>query len=603
MRTMRCLLALFLFCLLSLSARPALAAQDAADDSVTITILGSSDVHGRFLPWDYAGDTEDLSGSFAQISTVVKEIRAKNPNTILLDCGDTIQDNSVEQFNTAPLSPMVAAMNAMKYDAWEMGNHEFNFGLAALAHVTRPFRGALLCGNVYNKDGNHYLPASVILERAGVRIGIIGMDTPMIAEFEKASGNLASLDVRNPRGETAREIAALQGKTDALIGLFHMGVENENGIADTGVRDIVNACPALDAVIAGHMHQNIPSETINGVLISEPYRYGRALTRIDLRFAKKDGRYLLVEKTATTIPMKGVRPDPAMETLLAPFHAKARAFANETIGNVVGDDMVPADTLPGVSIVQLRDTPLTSFFNKVQLHYSGADVVSVIISRNDPHLDKGPIRRKDIAYNYEYSGGETTVYEITGRDLKDYMEWSAGYFNQMKEGDVTPSYDPVRRASKYSTNDIFGGVSYEVDLREPKGRRIKNLVLTKTEKPIGDRDKIRIGMNAYRMNQLLAKGGIFEGRTIPAVWSSIDAFGEDGGTIRNMAIRYIKDVCHGTVSVTPANAWRTTGYDESSPDFQEAVRRLKDGTLRLNNSADGKSTNIASITKDELLPQ
>ncbi len=601
MRFSTALKAAILACFVACTAGTALAAP--AEDSVTVTILGSSDVHGHFLPWDYASDTEDLSGSFAQISTVVKEIRQENPNTILLDCGDTIQDNSVEQFNGAPVHPMVAAMNAMGYDAWEMGNHEFNFGLPVLAHVTAPFKGTLLCGNVYHRDGSRYLPASTLVTRAGIHIGIIGMDTPMIAEFERDSGNLKDMDVRNPRLEVIQEIQNLQGKADVLIGLFHMGLPNENNIADTGVKDIAMACPELSVIIAGHMHQNIPSETVNGVLISEPGRYGRALTRIDLVFSKKDGRYILQEKKATTIPMAGVRPDLELEKLLAPYHAKARAAANEEIGTVVGGNMVPENELPGVSPVQLHDTPLTSFFNDVQLHYSNADVVSIIISRDNPRLDAGPIRRKDIAFNYEYTGGETTVYEVAGRDLKAYMEWAADYFNQMKEGDVTPSYNPVRRASKYSTNDIFGGVSYSIDLREPSGQRIKNLTLKKTGAPIKDSDIIRLGMNSYRMNQLVAKGGIFEGRTFKPVWSSITAFGEEQGTIRNMSIRYIKEVCKGEVLVKPENSWTTTGYDVNSPEFKAAAEGLQTGMLKLHNSKDGKATNIASITREELKGQ
>ena len=122
------------------------------------------------------------------------------------------------------------------------------------------------------------------------------------------------------------------------------------------------------------------------------------------------------------------------------------------------------------------------------------------------------------------------------------MEWSAAYFNQKQPGDIAPSYNPARRASKYSTNDIFGGVNYVIDLNEPVGSRIKNLRLSRTGKTIKDTDKIKLGMNAYRMNQFTAKGGIFEGQHFKQLWTSIEAFGENEGTIRNMSIRYIKDV-------------------------------------------------------------
>lgn len=579
---------------------PGAVAWAAAGDTVTVTILGTSDVHGRFMPWNYATDHEDRSGSMVQLSTMIRQIRAENPNTILVDCGDAIQDNSVEQFNTGKAQPMVVAMNRMGYDVWNMGNHEFNFGLDVLRHVTKQFRGKVLCGNVYWDSGKRFMPAAAVVKRGGIRIGIIGMDTPLIAEFEKNSDHLKGIVVKNPKDETRKAIAELNGKADVLVGVMHMGVDNENDIPDTGVTDIAAACPELAAIVAGHMHRNVSSKTIHGVLVSEPYKYGQALTRIDLTFRKENGRFVLTDKKAQTLPVGKASSDAGLEKELAPFHEKARAVANEQIGEVTGINMVPEDTMPGISEVQVADTPLTNFFNEVQLYYSGADVVSVIISRDNAQQAVGPIRRKDIAFNYEYTGGETTVYEVTGRDLKDYMEWAAAYFNQKQPGDIAPSYNPARRSSKYSTNDIFGGVTYEIDLTQPAGSRIRNLRLKKSGRLIGDADKLKLGMNAYRMNQLIAKGGALEGRHFPELWTSLKAFGETDGTIRNMAIRYIREVKKGRIDVKPVHDWKITGFDRDSAAYKKAAAQRKAGTLSLHNSKDGKYTNIQSINESDL---
>lgn len=579
---------------------PGAVAWAAAGDTVTVTILGTSDVHGRFMPWNYATDREDRSGSMVQLSTMIRQIRAENPNTILVDCGDAIQDNSVEQFNTGKAQPMVVAMNRMGYDVWNMGNHEFNFGLDVLRHVTKQFRGQVLCGNVYWDSGKRFMPATAVVKRGGIRVGIIGMDTPMIAEFEKNSDHLKGVVVKNPKDETRKAIAELNGKADVLVGVMHMGVDNENDIPDTGVTDIAAACPELAAIVAGHMHRNVSGKTIHGVLVSEPYKYGQALTRIDLTFRKENGRFVLTDKKAQTLPVGKASSDAGLEKELAPFHEKARAVANEQIGEVTGINMVPEDTMPGISEVQVADTPLTNFFNEVQLYYSGADVVSVIISRDNAQQAVGPIRRKDIAFNYEYTGGETTVYEVTGRDLKDYMEWAAAYFNQKQPGDIAPSYNPARRSSKYSTNDIFGGVTYEIDLTQPAGSRIRNLRLKKSGRLIGDADKLKLGMNAYRMNQLIAKGGALEGRHFPELWTSLKAFGETDGTIRNMAIRYIREVKKGRIDVKPVHDWKITGFDRDSAAYKKAAAQRKAGTLSLHNSKDGKYTNIQSINESDL---
>ena len=573
----------------------------SAGDTVQLTILGTSDVHGRFMPWDYATDTEDRSGSLVQLYTAIKKIRQETPNVILVDCGDSIQDNSVEQFNTKPHQPMMVAMNEMGYDTWTMGNHEFNFGLDVLKHVTDQFKGKNLCGNVYYEDGRRYLPASAIIEKAGIKVGIIGLNTPMITEFEKDTDHLKGVTVTNPTKETRKIIEELKGKADILIGVMHMGLENENNHPDTSVTDVANANPELTAIVAGHMHKNVSSATVNGVLISEPYKYGQALTRIDLTLSRNNNRWEVTEKKAQTIPMKDYDSDGKLVELLAPYHIEARKLANEEIGTITGINMVPEDSMPGISEVQVNDTPLTNFFNEVQLYYSGADVTSVIISRDNAQMAVGPVHRKDIAFNYQYTGGETTVYEITGKDLRTYMEWSAEYFNQKQPGDIAPSYNPVRRASKYSTNDIFGGVKYVIDLTEPVGSRIKDLRLKRTGKVIKDTDKIKLGMNSYRMNQLTAKGGIFEDRHFPQLWTSLEAFGESDGTIRNMSIRYIKEVKKGVLTVKPVNDWHIDGFDRKSESYQKAAKLLREGKLSLHNSSDGKYTNIASVNEKDIL--
>lgn len=193
-------------------------AKAAEDQETHITLLATSDVHGRFMPWDYAMDTANTNGSFTQLYTLIKKVRAENPNTILLDAGDVIQDNSAELFNDQPKSPMMVAMNEMGYDAWAMGNHEFNFGLDTFDKVAGQFKAAKLAGNVYKENGERFLPATTIVERGGIKVGIIGMTTPLITDFEKDTDHLNGLVVKNPIDETKKAVKELEGKVDVMIG-------------------------------------------------------------------------------------------------------------------------------------------------------------------------------------------------------------------------------------------------------------------------------------------------------------------------------------------------------------------------------------------------
>lgn len=286
-----CYFVIFILLGTAVTVKPSISKAEESD--VNITLLGTADIHGRFMPWDYALDGANMSGSLTQLYTVIKKVRQENPNTILVDAGDTIQGNSVELFNDKPQSPMMVAMNTMGYDAWAFGNHEFNFGLDTLKKVSEQYKGKTLAGNIYKENGERFLPAYTIVEKGGIKVGIIGMNTPMISDFEKGTDHLNGLVVKNPVEETKKAIKELEGKVDVMVGVMHMGLENENGIPGTGVQDIANACPELSAIFAAHMHKLVKKEVVNGVIITEPDKYGTHISRIDLTFTKQDGKLAL----------------------------------------------------------------------------------------------------------------------------------------------------------------------------------------------------------------------------------------------------------------------------------------------------------------------
>jgi 2,3-cyclic-nucleotide 2-phosphodiesterase len=220
--------------------------------------------------------------------------------------------------------------------------------------------------------------------------------------------------------------------------------------------------------------------------------------------------------------------------------------------------MVPQGKIHGVSISFAKDTGMSSFITDVEKYYSKADVVSFAYDYENVKLDKGDIKRKDIAYNYRYAGGDVSVYEMTGKQLKDYMEWAADYFDTIQKGDTNYRYNDVRGKSKYVTFDIFGGVSYKIDLRNQKGNKIVDLKLADGRKITPDM-KLKVGMNSYRFDQLIKKGGIFEGQNIPLVWSSKDEMGQDKGRIQSMMIDYIKNVKGGKIDGKSHDRWEIIG--------------------------------------------
>ncbi|SMB80516.1 2',3'-cyclic-nucleotide 2'-phosphodiesterase / 3'-nucleotidase [Pasteurella testudinis DSM 23072] len=539
------------------------AVSGAVAKEVNIKFLGTSDVHGRIVPWSYGADMEDRSGSYAQIATYVKQIRNEHPNVVLVDIGDAIQDNQVEVFaKTAEYyqdNPVPKVLNAMNYDIFVLGNHEFNFGMPALDAILHDINAQKLTANFYYQNGRRYLEPTTIIEKEGIKLGIIGLTTPMSQIFEKDSGHLDQMKFSSPIEETKQQISKLKTQgVDAIVVLAHMGIENENNIADTGVADLINAVEGIDVIIAGHMHKDIPSETINNTLITEPHRYGTVISEVDLTFdinAQKE--VSLLAKTAKTVPVSQLEADAEIVKIYQPYHDELRRLNNVEIGQTA-NDLIPQGKNHGVSIAFSQDTGLSSLIHDVQQHYSNADVVSFAFDHESVRLDKGAIKKKDIVYNYRYAGGDVTVYELSGKQLKQYMEWSADYFNTIQTGDSNYRYDEVRGKSKYVTFDLFGGVSYHIDLRKQSGDKIVDLALANGTK-ITDEMKLKVGMNSYRFGQLSKKGGIFADQQIPVLWESKVALGTEAGTIQNMMIDYISNVKQGKIDGLSHNRWQIIG--------------------------------------------
>ena len=161
----------------------------AAEEGEThITIIGTSDIHGNIWGYSYEDMKETDADGMARISTYLEQVREENPNTILVDAGDTIQGTIMtdDLYNkSSPNHPVMAAMNYMDYDAWTLGNHEFNWGVPNLEAVMAQSDAPVISANLKNADGSVFSGAAyTIVERDGVKVAIIGVTTPNIPRWD-----------------------------------------------------------------------------------------------------------------------------------------------------------------------------------------------------------------------------------------------------------------------------------------------------------------------------------------------------------------------------------------------------------------------------------
>jgi 2',3'-cyclic-nucleotide 2'-phosphodiesterase/3'-nucleotidase/5'-nucleotidase len=561
-----------------------------AADQVNITILGTSDLHGRIYSWDYAIDTEEKASGLAKVATAVKEARAQNPNLILVDNGDANQDNMIDLFNGDKVPPMVAAMNAIKYDAIGLGNHEFNYGLDFLNRIIKGSKAPAISANIYQENGKRLVKPYVIIKRSGVKVALIGMTTPHIPRWEATTpDNFKGLTFTDPVQETKKVLAELKGKADVFIGVMHMSVDPEYGVDGSGIKAIAQANPELTAIIAGHAHSTINGDLINGVLIVEPAANGAKVSRIDLTLEKENRNWVVKAKKGLNVEVVNLQPDAAILAQFKYVHDKSIAEANIVIGKIDGDFLPGGlELLPGIPTAQYQDTALVDFINEVQTYYTKADVSAVAIFSPSSNLVKGDFKKKDVANIYKYTNTLIAV-KVNGKQLKAYMEWSAQFYNESKPGDLTASFNEKIPGYNY---DMFSGVNYEINIAAPIGKRITNLAFK--GKPVTDDMTFTLALNNYRYSGLV-KDGLF--KESDKIYDSYEKLG-DKGRIRDLIVEYVRKM--GTVSPKLDNNWKVTGYNTIHPLQAEVFAKVKSGAVKIPASANGRTLNVKAVNVYEL---
>lgn len=563
-------------------------------ETVEIQVLATSDLHGKFVPYDYALNAESTSGSAAQVAAFINEVR--NENTLVIDCGDTVQGNSAELFFEDEIHPMIQSLNMMDYDIWVTGNHEFNYGVDNLRKLSADFKGDFLCGNVYSADGNALGASYVIKEIEGIKVAVIGMVTPNIVRWD--AQNLKDYTVTDPVEETRKIIDQIKDQVDIIIAAEHMGENNEYGVANSGVYDLADACPEIDVIIAAHDHKQFADVERNGVKIVENANEGKSVAQIKFTVEKTAEGAVVTACDTLSVSMEEYAAEQSIVDATADADAKAKANAEVVIGQLVNGPLAPADEITGIPQARLEPTALINLVNEVQMYYTGAQVSASALFIDDANLQSGDIRNCDMALIYKYTN---TLYkmEMTGAQLKKYMEWSASYYNQYQDGDLTISFNPDARGYNY---DMFYGVNYKVNIAKPVGERIEDLTWPDGT-PVKDDDVFVLAVNNYRASSHLGTyGEIFqEGDDLPTI-QEIDVRGDIGG-VREIIAEYIKNVKDGVLDAAEIGGqttWEIIGNDWDKDMHQKAVDLLNAGKLEIKNAEGNRQVNIASITVEDL---
>lgn len=563
-------------------------AQEKAAE-VNLTILATTDIHGALLDYDYLKDAPAERFGLVKAATIIKELRAKNPEAVLVDNGDLIQGNPLAELHAdrflteqdgmkgkagkgdPSTNPIVAAVNAMRYDVANIGNHEFNFGLQFLEHTLKGAAFPFVTANVFKADGKQaWLPPFHIVERTlqgrRVRVGFFGL-TPtqiMVWDKEKLAGHLS---VRDPLVTARAIVPRMRAEgADVVVALAHGGIEYEpyDESTESPVYHLAKI-DGIDAVVAGHAHGLFPSPeggkgapadvnvdkgTMAGKPVVMPGSNASHVGVLTLRLRWKGKSWLVASGTGALVPVAGGRPEPELVRLVAPAHEATLAFIRKPVGSFTGR--------VHSYFARVADSPALQIVNDAQMAYvrekirgttlEKIPVLSAVAPfRSGFHggsdftdIPAGPVTYKEINDLYLYPN-TLCVVKLNGEQVRRWLEKSAEAFNHVPEnaaGDI-----PLLAEKFPAFNfDVIDGVNYRIDVGMPVGKRIVSL--THQGRPVTVADTFLVATNNYRADG----GGDF-----PAL---------DGSTIvlreaeenRQTVLDYVR--AHKNLEIRPDENWK-----------------------------------------------
>lgn len=574
-----------------------------------------------------------------KINTADENSPTYEQNSMLFDAGDLLQGNpmadyvaKVKKLGDTEVHPMFKAMDILKYDAGIVGNHEFNYGLDFLKNALEEAPYKVVNANIYKddhdsdptNDENYFTPYKIIdkvvKDENGVeqtiKVGVIGFAPPQIMQWDKdnLTGKVITKDIVKTANKFIPQMKA-EG-ADIIVAIAHSGCD----VAADGQDDAENAVYSLskvkgiDALLFGHAHLNFPGDDsfkdkpgidnvtghINDVPAMEAGFWGNNLGVMDLTLEKVDGKWTVADSKAALRPLTQTVDGKKVATIDAPDQEIVDAVKEYHDGtlNYVRGKIGETTTAMSSYFSRVMDDPTVQIVNNAQTDY-----VKNWIKTNKPELAdlpvisagapfkagrqgtgdytsiaKGDLSIKSANDLYLYNNTLKAV-ELTGAQVKEWLEMSASQFNQ-----IDPAKEDAQELIDYGFQpfnfDVIDGVKYQIDVTKPArynyttgdvinsdAHRIINFT-DMDGKPIDPDQKYIVATNNYRASG----GGNFPGLKGGGAKVVVDSPFEN----RQVLMDYIS--AQGTVNPTADNNWKIAPVGgkaklvfRSSPDAQKVL--------------------------------
>lgn len=525
--------------------------------SVDVRILATTDLHTNLVNYDYYQDKPVETLGLAKTAVLIEEAKKENPNVVLVDNGDTIQGTPLGNYKSIvdPIEegeqhPMYAALETLGFDVGTLGNHEFNYGLAYLEKVIRTANMPLVNANVLDPTTKDFLytPYTIVKKtftdtegkKVTLNVGVTGIVPPQILNWDKAY--LEGKVIVRDAVEAVRDIIPTmrENGADIVLVLSHSGIgDDQYEVGEENVGYQIASLSGVDAVITGHSHAEFPGTAekpsfyaqyagvddtngkINGTPVTMAGKYGDHLGVIDLNLTYTDGKWTTTSSKAAIrkIDTKSSVADSRIIDLAKEAHTETINYVRQQ----VGETTAPINSF--FSLVQ--DDPSVQIVNNAQIWYAKQQLAGTseanlpILSAAAPFkagtrgdataytdIPAGPIAIKNVADLYLYDN-VTAILKVNGAQLKEWLEMSAGQFNQIDPNSTEPQ-NLVNTDYRTYNFDVIDGVTYQYDITQPNkydrsgklvnetASRVRNLQYN--GQAVTDEQEFIVVTNNYRAN-------------------------------------------------------------------------------------------------------
>ena len=592
-----------------------------------LRIVATTDLHSQLLPHDYYADRPRPGLGLAQAGRLIRRLRAESPGgtSLLLDNGDSLTGGLLSDLLAARFRllappgrgdgpsrhPMVAAMNALGFDAGTLGNHEFDHGLPFLRSALAEAEFPVVSANILGGDGAPLTRASALVERDlpgsdgrrhRLRVGIFGVAPPQVADWNAAvlGGGVQTRDILDAAREEIPRLRA-QG-ADLVIALCHSGIGSDRPEPRMENAALpLAALPGLDALIVGHTHRVFPGEgwvrtdvldpeagALHGKPALEPGFHGMHVGLLDLDLERGAGGWRIAGHRARVLPVPpDTPPDEAVEAAAAPAHKVLKTFSGWPVGQTrvalhsYFDLVAPGAALDLVADAKRREARrLLRGRPEADLPILCARTPFKTGCRGGPcyyvDIPPGPVALRQAADLYLHPNS-LCLLEVTGRGLRDWLERSAALFCTLTPGDTDqPLLDPGFAPYNFDTID---GLTWAFDLAapprtDPEGRlldpaatRVRDL--RHEGLPVADGDRFVLATNSFR----LGRGGGFAAATRARVLLQTRIL------LPDIVLAHLRE---GPVDPAPRPGWRfaplpgTAAWFESGPGATDHLPGVQD---------------------------